>query len=159
MKKLLGVLLELIDNTIIITVMHTIIYFAFIAIIYLFIDGSSREESLQIIKKIISSDITKDLYIYLIINAVLIVTLNNLIFRNIFGFITLFITILIYAAIVKFFTGNILLFYDLKSIKKNDMQGYGYLLLFASYIDVIYYIGLARIGRLSTAIIYRTSKD
>jgi len=59
-------------------------------------------------------------------------------------------TTLIYAAILKYFTVNILLFYDVKSIIKNDGKGYFYLLFPNGYIDMIYYIGLARLSRLIT---------
>ena len=154
MKKFfLGIIFDIIDNTIIITVMYTIVVIALLAILYLLTDGNTT----KIVKKFFTLDVFEKAYLYLIINAVLIITFNNLIFRNIFGFITIFITALIYAAVIKFFTGHILLFYNVKSLINDNMEGYFYLMFFAGYIDAIYYIGLARLSRLITAIVYRTT--
>jgi len=90
-----------------------------------------------------------------VINGALIITLNNLIFRNVFGYITILISMLFYVAIVKYFTGNILLFYEFK-LKKDD---FSYLIFFVVYLSVIYYIGLMRLGRLASAVVYRTTNS
>jgi len=58
-------------------------------------------------------------------------------------------------AIVKYFTGNILLFYEFK-LKKDD---FSYLIFFVVYLSVIYYIGLMRLGRLASAVVYRTTNS
>ena len=91
----------------------------------------------------------------MVINGALIITLNNLIFRNVFGYITILISMLFYVAIVKYFTGNILLFYEFK-LKKDD---FSYLIFFVVYLSVIYYIGLMRLGRLASAVVYRTTNS
>ena len=47
----------------------------------------------------------------------------------------------------------------MKSITDDNMKAYFYLMFFAGYIDIIYYVGLARLGRLTTSIVYRTTKE
>lgn len=121
-----------------------------LAVAYLWLDGDVSK-----ITKVITFENLKKAYLYVVINGALIITLNNLIFRNVFGYITILISMLFYVAIVKYFTGNILLFYEFK-LKKDD---FSYLIFFVVYLSVIYYIGLMRLGRLASAVVYRTTNS
>jgi len=121
-----------------------------LAVAYLWVDGDVSK-----ITKVITFENLKKAYLYVVINGALIITLNNLIFRNVFGYITILISMLFYVAIVKYFTGNILLFYEFK-LKKDD---FSYLIFFVVYLSVIYYIGLMRLGRLASAVVYRTTNS
>ena len=121
-----------------------------LAVAYLWVDGDVSK-----ITKVITFENLKKAYLYVVINGALIITLNNLIFRNVFGYITILISMLFYVAIVKYFTGNILLFYEFK-LKKDD---FSYLIFFVVYLSVIYYIGFMRLGRLVSAVVYRTTNS
>ena len=147
-KFVLSTILDFFENLFIILVTHTIAIIALLAVIYVLKDTNNIQE---ILNKITFQNF-KIMYLYFIVNATLFLTLHNLIFRGIIGPITIIVAVFIYAAVVKYFTGNYLLFY--KNIKDPAV-----VILFSVYTFFIYYIGLAMYDRLASAIIYRTTKE
>jgi len=147
-KFILNTILDFIENFFIILVTHTIAIIALFSIVYLAQDTNNIQEVLNRI----TLENFRIMYLYFIVNATLFLTLHNLIFRGLFGGITIIIAVFIYAAIAKFFTGNYLLFYN--KIKELTM-----IILFAIYTGILYYIGLAMFNKLVSAIVYRTRSE
>jgi len=147
-KFILGAVLDFFENLFIILITHTIAIITLLASIYLLQDTNNIQE---ILNKITLENF-KIIYLYFIVNATLFLTLHNLIFRGIIGPITVIVAAVIYAAAVKYFTGNYLLFY--KNIKEPAA-----IILFGVYTGIIYFVGLAIFNRLATAVIYRTQKE